>query len=248
MSQGRLFCSKLLSDVIQSYPDLSRSRQQCAIVLSMLARSAGIDPPCDHDETLSKYKPPSKLDRATISDQEIIECAKKIKNLAWKRVYGLMAIYGLRNYEAFFCDFSRFTEIKGFQLVVRSIEQMPARIVTPCPFQWLSLFDLQCLHSQQGGLPRVQTNLKKTTFQQIGQRASEQFRRYGLKPTPSDLRHSWAVRSIVSGMPATIGARMLGVNVSRHVDQYLPWIDERDNLLLKALELSDCTPVTEPPF
>jgi hypothetical protein len=238
----------LLIRVLRSYPEGTRSRQVCGLVLGMLARSTGVQLPKDWDETSSGYKAKSKSERAVASDKLILDCAEKIKSPEWKRVYGLMAIYGLRNYEAFFCDFAGLSQGDGFSLVVMGIERSQARIVTPCPVDWLSIFDITALREDCRALPAVQTCLAKTTLQRIGQRTSEQFRRYDLPLTPVDLRHAWAVRSITSGMPPTLGARMLGVDISQHVDRYRSWIEERDNLFLVSQGIPVEPPTTEIPF
>lgn len=248
LASDRPLDAEILIRVLHSYPENTRSRQMCGSVLGMLARSTGIQLSPDWDEASSGYAAQSKHGQAVPSDQLILDCAEKIKNPAWKRVYGLMAIYGLRNYEAFFCDFAGLNESNGFHLFVKGIQQSAARIALPCPVDWLSVFDVMALAEDCRALPSVQTCLTKTTLKQIGQRTSEQFRRYDLPLTPLDLRHAWAVRSIASGTPPTLGAKMLGVDVSRHIDQYLPWIEERDNLFLMSQGFPVEPPTEDPPF
>lgn len=248
LADDRPLNAEILIRVLHSYPENTRSRQMCGSVLGMLARSAGIQLPPDWDEASSGYVAQSKHGQAVVSDQLILDCAEKIKNPAWKRVFGLMAIYGLRNYEAFFCDFAGLNESGGFRLIVKEIQQLPGRIVLPCPVEWLWTFDVMALHEDCRALPSVQTCPVKVNLKRIGQRASEQFRRYGLPLTPLDLRHAWAVRSISSGVSPTLGAKMLGVDVSRHVDQYLPWIEERDNLFLMSQGVSVEPQMAEAPF
>ena len=63
---------------------------------------------------------------------------------------------------------------------------------------------MQELAENPAALPAIQTDLRRTTLQQVGRRVSEQFRRYDLPITPYDLRHAWAVRTIHVGLPDTV--------------------------------------------
>jgi len=89
-------------------------------------------------------------------------------------------------------------------------------------------FSLTSLGSREEALPQIQTDLRRTTLQQVGRRVSEQFRRYGLPITPYDLRHAWAVRTIHIGLPDTVAARMMGHSVAIHTRTYHHWITRRD--------------------
>ena len=98
------------------------------------------------------------------------------------------------------------------------------------PFQpeWVESFELERLGLEPEALPRVCTDLRHTTLQQVGRRVAEQFRRYELPLTPYDLRHAWAVRTIHVGLPDTVAARMMGHSVAIHTRTYHHWITRRD--------------------
>ena len=93
---------------------------------------------------------------------------------------------------------------------------------------WVERFGLQELAENPAALPAIQTDLRRTTLQQVGRRVSEQFRRYDLPITPYDLRHAWAVRTIHVGLPDTVAARMMGHSVTIHTRTYHHWITRRD--------------------
>ena len=93
---------------------------------------------------------------------------------------------------------------------------------------WVERFGLQELAENPAALPTIQTDLRRTTLQQVGRRVSEQFRRYNLPITPYDLRHAWAVRTIHVGLPDTVAARMMGHSVTIHTRTYHHWITRRD--------------------
>ena len=103
--------------------------------------------------------------------------------------------------------------------------------VWPFHPDWVDRFDLIALGQDRTALPHVQTDLRRTTLQQVGRRISEQFRRYGLPITPYDLRHAWAVRTIHIGLPDTVAARMMGHSVAIHTRTYHHWITRRDQQL-----------------
>ena len=100
--------------------------------------------------------------------------------------------------------------------------------VWPFHPKWIDTFKLYNLSNNCELLPRINTDLNKTTLQNVGRRVSEQFRRYNLPLTPYDLRHAWAIRTIHIGLPDTVSARMMGHSVSIHTRTYHHWITRRD--------------------
>ena len=80
----------------------------------------------------------------------------------------------------------------------------------------------------QGDLPEVNTDLTTTTLQRVGQQVTTQFRRYKIPFSPYDLRHAWAVRTILMGLPDTVAARMMGHSVQVHNRTYHRWMTHRD--------------------
>ena len=151
-----------------------------------------------------------------------------IPNPAWRLVYGLMATYGLRNHEVFFCDLSSLSRSGDRVIRVLSTTKTGEHQVWPFQPDWVDLFGLNVLSTDFKALPAIQTDLRVTTLQQVGRRVSEQFRRYALPITPYDLRHAWAVRTIHIGLPDTVAARMMGHSVAIHTRTYHHWITRRD--------------------
>jgi integrase len=218
----------LLVAVLESYPLASRSRQQCALVLGALAKHQALALPADWLELGRGYGLHTARFRPLPSDSQILHAAERIPNPRWRLVYGLMATYGLRNHEVFFCDFSSLAP--GGDKVVRVLPTSKTGEHQVWPFQpeWVEHFALEDLARDPEALPSVQTDLRRTTLQNVGQRVSEQFRRYGLPLTPYDLRHAWAVRTIHIGLPDTVASRMMGHSVTIHTRTYHHWITRRD--------------------
>jgi len=218
----------LLERVLESYPLASRSRQQCGIALGALARQQGLVLPGDWSERSGGYGLHAARFRQLPSDPEILELVERIPNPSWRLAYGLMATYGLRNHEVFFCDCSALGP--GGDRVLRVLPTSKTGEHQVWPFQpdWVGHFGLERLARDRVALPPVRTDLRRTTLQQVGRRVAEQFRRYDLPITPYDLRHAWAVRTVHIGLPDTVAARMMGHSVAIHTRTYHHWITRRD--------------------
>lgn len=218
----------LLERVLETYPLASRSRQQCGLALGALARHLELPLPADWSERSGGYGLHVARFRGLPSDARILELVAAIPNPRWRLAYGLMATYGLRNHEVFFCDLSALAP--GGDRVLRVLPTSKTGEHQVWPFQpdWVERFGLEGLGEGGAELPRVCTDLRRTTLQQVGRRVAEQFRRYGLPITPYDLRHAWAVRTIHIGLPDTVAARMMGHSVAIHTRTYHHWITRRD--------------------
>ncbi|MEX0589080.1 MAG: site-specific integrase [Cyanobium sp.] len=218
----------LLEAVLESYPATSRGRQQCGIALAALASHQGATLPDDWSERAAGYGLHAAQFRQLPGDSTILSLVDQIPNPAWRLAYGLMATYGLRNHEVFFCDLSALAP--GGDRVIRVLPSSKTGEHQVWPFQpeWVEHFGLQQLGDLHPPLPPVTTDLRHTTLQQVGRRVAEQFRRYGLPITPYDLRHAWAVRTIHVGLPDTVAARMMGHSVAIHTRTYHHWITRRD--------------------
>ncbi|MEB3234832.1 MAG: site-specific integrase [Cyanobacteriota bacterium] len=220
--------TELLLAVLESYELASRSRAQCTTALAALAKHGGLALPEDWSERGAGYGLHRAQFRQLPSDQDILQLQELIPNPRWRLIYGLMATYGLRNHEAFFCDLSALAP--GGDRVIRVLPTSKTGEHQVWPFQpeWVERFGLGALAQGRQALPAVTTDLRHTTLQQVGRRVAEQFRRYNLPITPYDLRHAWAVRTIHIGLPDTVAARMMGHSVAIHTRTYHHWITRRD--------------------
>ena len=228
LADGGTINADLLMQTLLSYEDGSRSRQQCATALAAFARFLEIPLPDDWRDEAGGYGLHRARFRQLPTDRQILEAALTIPNPSWRLAYGLMATYGLRNHEVFFCDCSALAE--GGDRVLRVLPTTKTGEHQSWPFhpEWVERFSLQELADNPKVLPSICTDLRRTTLQQVGRRVSEQFRRYDLPITPYDLRHAWAVRTIHIGLPDTVAARMMGHSVAIHTRTYHHWITRRD--------------------
>jgi len=228
----------LLVKILLSYKENSRSRQQCGIALSALARHLKLELPENWKQLQSGYGIHESHFRKLPTDEEIINSFKLIPNQKWRFVFGLMATYGLRNHEVFFSDLSCLKKDGDKILRVFPNTKTGEHQVWPFHPEWVDLFELDKTSNTFNLLPSIKTNLQYTTLQHIGRRVSEQFRRYKISFTPYDLRHAWAVRTILIGLPNTVAAKMMGHSVSIHTKTYHHWITRRDQQLAVDSALS----------
>jgi len=174
------------------------------------------------------------------TDELIEKIWEKIPNQSWKFVFGLMATYGLRNHEVFFCDLSSLSSFGDKIIRVLPTTKTGEHQVWPFHPEWVDKFELSKLGKNPELLPNINRDLKITTLQNIGKKITDQFKRYSLQIKPYDLRHAWAVRTIFYDLPDTVAARMMGHSVSLHTQTYHHWITKRDqqqavnNALLKV--------------
>ena len=226
--QNRKLNKALFIETLKSYSENSRSRQQCGSSLKAFGDYCKIELPSNWRSLAYGYGLHKAQFRQLPSDKQIEKIYEMIPNPKWKLVYGLMATYGLRNHEVFFCDLSCLK--KGGDKILRVFPNTKTGEHQVWPFhpEWIEKFQLNDISHKEDFLPAIKTDLTKTTLQNVGRRVSEQFRRYQLPLTPYNLRHAWAIRTIHIGLPDTVSARMMGHSVSIHTQTYHHWITRRD--------------------
>jgi integrase len=202
----------------------SRSRQVCCTALAALAEFLQIELPIALKTLWGTYSPSQTQGRDLPTDAEIVAAYRLIPNPAWRFVYGIMATYGLRNHEVFFCDYAELA-IGDPEAMIEVLDSTKTGSHEVWPFlsEWIDTFDLRRVT-----LPCITTDLSRTTLQRVGQQVTCQFRRYQIPFSPYDLRHAWAVRTIHMGLPDTVAARMMGHSVAVHTRTYHRWLTRRD--------------------
>ncbi|MEM6716055.1 MAG: site-specific integrase [Cyanobacteria bacterium P01_D01_bin.6] len=202
----------------------SRSRQVCCTAMDALAQFLALELPIDLKTLWGKYGSSRTQRRELPTDEQIVHGFHQIPNPAWQFVYGMMAVYGLRNHEVFFCDYDAL-KLGDAEAAIEVLDttKTGAHDVWPFPPEWVEEFDLR-----EVCLPEIETDLRQTTLQRIGQQVTLQFQRYSIPFAPYNLRHAWAVRTILLGVPDTVAARMMGHSVAIHNRTYHRWITRRD--------------------
>ena len=203
---------------VQSTKANSRSRQICCTALAALAEFLNLELPTDLKSFWGNYGNSQTQLRDLPSDEQIVAVYDSLKNPRWQYVYGMMATYGLRNHEVFFCD-----RTSGPEIIIHETTKTGRHEVWPFYPEWVDRFKLT-----NGELPRINTDLNTTTLQRVGQQVTTQFRRYKIPFSPYDLRHAWAVRTILMGLPDAVAAKMMGHSVQVHNRTYHRWMTHRD--------------------
>jgi integrase len=248
-SRPQLSLPEAIYAAVQSTQSNSRSRQVCCTALNALAEFLQVELPVDLKTLWGTYNPNRAQIRQLPTDQDIVAAFDRIPNPTWRFVYGIMATYGLRNHEVFFCDYSALSQGASEAMIeVLDTTKTGNHEVWPFDPAWVEQFNLRDVN-----LPAINTNLNSTTLQRIGQLVTRQFRRYELPFSPYDLRHAWAVRTIHFGLPDTVAARMMGHSVAIHTRTYHRWITRRDQQQAVKAALSrrmngkeeDCSLLTE---
>lgn len=162
----------------------------------------------------------------------------------WQWVYGMLATYGLRPRELFVnpdINWWLSPENKDNTWKVDRETKTGYREALPLHPDWVELFDLknrECLE-----LLKKQTD-GKTSFTDINVirvNCSSWFRRVNIPFTPYDLRHAWAIRAHIMGVPIKAAADNLGHSVEIHTEIYQKWfsLDNRKKVIKMAVNKQD---------
>lgn len=187
----------------------SRSRELASQRLTRLAEFAGVV--IDLKPFQGEYGEKSLTPRDLPSDALILECRERISNPHWRWVFGMMAAYGLRPHECWFCEFVDARTVHILQ------GKTGFHVARPLLLDWAERWDLR-----QSEPPPVTGR----TFRDYGQRTYRQFGRYEMPFNPYDLRHAYAIRGIVIGLPVQVMAGMMGHSVQVHTRTYCRWLTD----------------------
>jgi len=168
------------------------------------------------------YKP---KERQIPTDEEIVESfylfkpnkyGKQSQCQAYQWIYGMLASYGLRPHEVFAVDLDKFLSTANKDNVLYVDDSLTdgtktgSRVVFPLHPEWVDLFDLK------------QPKLLETTatLASKSQCISRVFISNNIPFAPYNLRHAYAIRGHVLGMPLKAMADNMGHSVEMHTSTY----------------------------
>lgn len=189
-------------------PD-TRTRKRFVDVLARLCVFAGLEP--NFKNLRGSYSPLRVAPRSLPSDRDVAQYRETIPSSEWRRVYSLIAVYGLRPHEVFSLDLADFPLVR-----VGEETKTGSRLIFPFYPEWAESWDLL------GNLPAV-TGKNNVA---LGNRVNHAFSRYHIPFPPYHLRHCWAVRSLEFGLDISLAAAQMGHSVSVHSQIYHAWITE----------------------
>lgn len=192
--------------------DHSRARQQLCRQMQKLCDFAGLD--VNLLQYQGRYSSQSAADREIPGDEVIAMGWARLRSPQWRWVYGMMATYGLRNHECWYCEFTA----EG--LWVSQGKTGPRLIDLPLYPEWVERWNLA-----QVKRPKVKV---ERGYKYLSAQSSQAFRRAGVEWPPYDLRYAYGHRgSVLFGYEHGIMARMMGHSVDTHVRMYQRFIDDR---------------------
>ncbi|WP_353930883.1 site-specific integrase [Okeanomitos corallinicola TIOX110] len=162
----------------------------------------------------------------------------------WQWVYGMLATYGLRPREVFVnpdIDWWLSPDNTDNTWKVSPETKTGYREALPLHPDWVELFDLK----NPGFLELLKIQIEgKTSFTDINTiriNCSSWFRRVSIPFTPYDLRHAWAIRAHIMGVPIKAAADNLGHSVEIHTEIYQRWfsLDNRKKVINLAVNRQD---------
>jgi len=214
----KLLTGELLEQIIleRSKP-ATRNRKGYCFAYRRLAEFAGIEG-IDFHGLAAGYKAKAISPEQLPTDEQIKEVREKIKNPAWRWIYSMLAVYGLRPHEVFSLDTSRLNESPGIVKVSRGTKT-GERLVWPCLSEWWEEFEIS-----QIAYPGIQ--IEGCNNNDLGKKITWEFRDRRIPFSPYKLRHAYAIRTAVLGVEAAIAAKWMGHSVTVHTKTYHQAIDE----------------------
>jgi len=214
----RVILDVLLND---RYKPNSWSRKRAAEKLQRFADWAKLE------INLGPYKGSYGLNatqmRELPSDEEIVEWREKITHEGWQWFYGMMAAYGLRPYEPWFCEFEEGSDLLFVTVGKKTAKKTTEpRFVKPLYPGWVKRWNLT-------EIKRPNVNVKVPRL--YSHRACVAFRRWGVPVPPKTLRHCYAVRAaIVFRLSSDTAAAFMGHDPIVHARIYKRWLTKGQKL------------------
>ncbi len=160
----------------------------------------------------------------------------------WRWTYGMLSVFGLRPRELFInpdIDWWLSKENVDLTWKVHKDCKTGERQALPLHKQWIEEFDLRnpkYLEMLADTISKKDKN-NHAEITALTQRVSWWFRKIGLDFKPYDLRHAWAIRAHILGIPIKAAADNLGHSVQVHTQTYQRWfsLDMRKLAINQAL-------------
>lgn len=160
----------------------------------------------------------------------------------WRWTYGMLAVFGLRPRELFINpDIEWWLSEENTDLTWKVDKDCKtgARQVLPLHKKWIADFELRNPQYLEMLTAVINSKDKNNHAEITGltQRVSWWFRKIGLDFKPYDLRHAWAIRAHILGIPIKAAADNLGHSVQVHTQTYQRWfsLDMRKLAINQAL-------------
>lgn len=248
LDMDRPLDDKLIRETIAKIKGGTSTRVAVVSALSVFANT--FDVGYDFAKAKKGYKPKS---RKLPSDAEIeagfLKFAPRKMHPSyqwdsWRWAYGMIATYGLRPHELWALNLDKFVEPSNTAnaLWIRDDFEEGTktgwRMLLPLHPRWVELFDLK--------------NVKKPVSNAVcpnirARNIARNFLKMEVGFQPYDLRHSFAIRGHLLGIPLKVMAANMGHDVTTHTETYLEHMsdDERIKAHTEALDKVDAAKIHE---
>ncbi|MEM7555563.1 MAG: integrase [Cyanobacteria bacterium P01_A01_bin.84] len=209
-----LTCDELIK-VAVSFPANSSRRARTVASLKALAEFAKIE--CNISPYKGNYGNRKTKERHIPSDEEIEEKRHLFIDSQWLTVYELMAVYGLRNHEVFFCEVE---DIEKFTLKISEGKTGPRRVY-PLNIDWITKWEI----FKHFKIPSPARN-----YRESGNKINRAFKNRSVGFVPYALRHAYAIRAHNKyRISVAIASAWLGHSPSTHLNIYQRWISRNEH-------------------
>ncbi len=212
---NKILTPQLLKELVLSTKPDTRTRKRFCMCLNALAKFAGVT--IDLKPYAGKYGINSVKQRLIPEDYDIAKYFYTIEHPAWQWVYGMIAAYGLRNYEPFRIDVAEF--LKNPNICILTDAKTGPRMISPYYPEWVEAFNLKNIK-----LPNLNP---ERSNRDLGGEAAKYFKSIKLPFTLLPVRHAWAIRTLVFELDISWAAKMMGHSVEIHSKVYHHWISRK---------------------
>lgn len=208
---------ELLIKELISLPSNSWTRSRTAYVYQRLAKFAGLN--IDLSPYKGDYGPSKTKPKQIPSDEEIVAARSLfVPDSPWQWIFGILAAYGLRPHEAFFCEIS--SVLPHVCKVLRG--KTGERTCYPLRPEWAIEWQLWQMRR-----PPVS---EKSDFNKYGKHVYLAFYRRDAMFSPYCLRHAYAIRAALQyKIPVSVAAAWLGHAPQVYLQTYNKWISEAEH-------------------
>lgn len=209
LPQDKVLTTDLLKKAILETEANSGKRSKICAACKALGEFAQLDVGFIK-ELKGSYSSLKPAPRVLPPDQEIESVVLSITDDSLRWAIGMIATYGLRPHEVFYLDLTQWPRVR-----VLDGKTGPRDVWAFRP-EWVEKFDLRT--------PKV-PKMSGDTNSQLGSRLAAVLKKNGVPFKLYNLRHAWAVRTLVYNIPIKTAADWMGHNVEIHIKVYHAWIN-----------------------
>ena len=257
LQKDKLAINANFIEAVQSCSSSDSVKNELIKVIRVLCKCSGLEVP---ELNNFKIQPTAKRKRDIPTDLEIEKEYLRFQNYAlnrptklinredrnnwklWRWVYGMLATYGLRPLEIFVKpDLDWWLSSDNTMNTWRVNEECKTgdREALPLYPRWIESFNLK---NDQEAIELLKTKIAdKITSKQINavRHGTDRWFRFVEIPfQPYDLRHAWAIRAHLMGIPIKAAADNLGHSVNMHTSIYQKWfsLENRNVAIEEAIK------------